>query len=104
MVALASVFSVIRNVSVPLGITTANQPNTSSTRWHTVADHKRLLYFFESALTLNTFWVDLKKFDLSSNSAKVMTLDLGRNQSNTFSGKSSAVFEPAKPFVFQGAL
>ena len=31
-------------------ITTSNEPNISSTRWRTVADHKRKLYFFESAL------------------------------------------------------
>jgi penicillin V acylase-like amidase (Ntn superfamily) len=31
--ALASVFSVIRNVSVPYGLTTPDQPNISSTRW-----------------------------------------------------------------------
>ena len=37
--ALASVFSVIRNVSVPYGITTPDQPNISSTRWRTVFDH-----------------------------------------------------------------
>ena len=50
-IAVASMFSVIRNVSVPFGITTPNQPNISSTRWRTVSDQKRLLYFFESALT-----------------------------------------------------
>lgn len=65
VVALASVFSVIRNVSVPYGITTPDQPNISSTRWRTVADHKRRLYFFESALTPNTFWVDLTKVDFA---------------------------------------
>lgn len=53
--ALASVFSVIRNASVPFGINTPEEPNISSTRWRTVADHKRKLYFFESALTPNTF-------------------------------------------------
>ena len=53
--ALASVFSVIRNVSVPFGITTPDEPNISSTRWRTVADHKRMIYFFESALTPNVF-------------------------------------------------
>lgn len=61
--ALASVFSVIRNASVPFGINTPEEPNISSTRWRTVADHKRRLYFFESALTPNTFWVDLKDID-----------------------------------------
>ncbi|MDP0977616.1 linear amide C-N hydrolase, partial [Klebsiella pneumoniae] len=47
--ALASVFSVIRNTSVPFGITTPDQPNISSTRWRTVAEHQRKLYLFESA-------------------------------------------------------
>lgn len=101
-VALASVFSVIRNVSVPFGITTANQPNISSTRWRTVADHKRLLYFFESALTPNTFWVDLKKLEFSSNTGRVMKLELGPQQGNTFSGETSAQFKSTKPFDFLG--
>src|SRR5260370_41251772 len=38
VIALASVFSVIRNVSVRFGITTPNEPNISSTRWRTVAE------------------------------------------------------------------
>ncbi len=67
--ALASVFSVIRNASVPYGITTPGEPNISSTRWRTVADHKRRLYFFESALTPNTFWVDLNKVDFGARSS-----------------------------------
>jgi len=102
VVALASVFSVIRNVSVPFGITTPDQPNISSTRWRTVADQKRLLYFFESALTPNTFWVDLHKLDFSP-TGKVMKLELGPDQRNTFSGETSAAFKPSKPFAFLGA-
>ena len=43
--ALASVFSVIRNASVPFGINTPEEPNISSTRWRTVADHKRCLLY-----------------------------------------------------------
>ncbi|SNT08049.1 choloylglycine hydrolase [Sphingomonas laterariae] len=99
--ALASVFSVIRNVSVPFGITTPGEPNISSTRWRTVADHRRRLYFFESALTPNTFWVDLKKIDFAP-TAKAKRLDLGPNQRNTFSGEVSGAFVPAQPFTFQG--
>lgn len=38
--AVASVFSVIRNTSVPIGISTPNEPNISSTRWRTVSDQK----------------------------------------------------------------
>lgn len=47
-IATASVFSVIRNTSVPYGISTPDEPNISSTRWRTVSDQKNLIYFFES--------------------------------------------------------
>jgi penicillin V acylase-like amidase (Ntn superfamily) len=100
--AIASVFSVIRNVSVPLGITTPNQPNISSTRWRTVADQKRRLYFFESVLTPNIFWVDLTKFDFSEASGKVMKLDLGPNQTHIYSGMANDQFKETKPFKFLG--
>ncbi|MES2599324.1 MAG: linear amide C-N hydrolase [Pseudomonadota bacterium] len=102
VVALASVFSVIRNASVPFGITTPDQPNISSTRWRTVADHKRKLYFFESALTPNTFWVDLKAVDFSAETGKVKKLDLGPNQTNVFAGDTSKEFKVAEPFKFLG--
>lgn len=100
--ALASAFSVIRNVSVPYGITTPDEPNISSTRWRTVADHKRLLYFFESAVTPNTFWVDLKQVDFSAETGNVMKLDLGPDQRNVYSGNTLKDFKPAKPFKFLG--
>ena len=100
--ALASVFSVIRNASVPFGISTPDQPNISSTRWRTVFDHQRKLYFFESALTPNTFWVDLKKLDFSPSTGQVKMLALGEQQRNVFAGETSAQFKPAKPFTFLG--
>jgi choloylglycine hydrolase len=100
--ALASVFSVIRNVSVPYGLNTPEEPNISSTRWRTVFDHKRKLYFFESALTPNTFWVDLNAIDFSKESGKVKRLDLGESQDHTYSGNATSEFKDAKPFVFLG--
>ncbi|MBN9477659.1 MAG: choloylglycine hydrolase [Bordetella sp. SCN 67-23] len=99
---IASVFSVIRNVSVPLGITTPDQPNISSTRWRTVADHKHKRYFFESALTPNVFWVDLMTLDFSRETGKVMKLDLGPNQANIYSGMANGGFKQAAPFKFLG--
>ncbi|BBX13271.1 choloylglycine hydrolase [Mycobacterium novum] len=98
-IALASVFSVVRNVSVPFGISTPDEPNISSTRWRTVAHHTRKLYCFESALTPNVFWVDLNKLDLSEG-APARKLDLGRDESNTFAGESSAEFVVTEPFTF----
>jgi choloylglycine hydrolase len=100
--AIASVFSVIRNVSVPFGITTPDQPNISSTRWRTVADHKRKLYFFESVLTPNIFWVDLTKLDFSEKTGKVMKLDLGPNQVRIYSGMANDQFKETAPFKFLG--
>lgn len=100
--AIASVFSVIRNVSVPYGITTPDQPNISSTRWRTVADQKRKLYFFESALTPNIFWIDLNRLDFSKDTGKVMKLDLGPDQTHIYSGMANDQFREAKPFKFLG--
>jgi len=99
---LASVFSVIRNVSVPFGISTPNQPNISSTRWRTVADHTRKLYFFESALTPNTFWIDLNDLDFDAGTGKVLKLDLGPNQRNTFAGRANDALVETAPFAFLG--
>ena len=62
--AVASVLSVQRAVSVPLGITTPDQPNISSTIWRTVSDQKNLVYYFDSATRPNTFWVTLAKLNL----------------------------------------
>ncbi|MEZ5899456.1 MAG: linear amide C-N hydrolase [Hyphomicrobiaceae bacterium] len=99
---IASAFSVIRNASVPFGISTPDQPNISSTRWRTVVDHKRKRYFFESVLTPNVFWVDLAKFDLSAETGKTEKLDLGPNQANIYSGLANDQFKEAKPFKFLG--
>ena len=99
--ALAATFSVIRNVSVRLGISTPDEPNISSTRWRTVVDHKRGLYFFESAMTPNTFWVDVSSIDLSEGST-VRKLELGPDESTVFSGDSTDQFKPAEPFTFAG--
>jgi penicillin V acylase-like amidase (Ntn superfamily) len=101
-VAVASVFSVIRNASVPYGISTPGEPNISSTIWRTVVDHKRKLYFFESALTPNTFWVDLKKIDFTKESGQIKKLDLGAEQKNTYSGNANDSFKVAAPFKFLG--
>jgi choloylglycine hydrolase len=99
---IATAFSVIRNVSMPIGVKTPNQPNISSTRWRTVSDQKRRRYLFESAMTPNIFWVDLDKIDFSPGRGKVMKLDLGPNERNIFSGMANKDFRPARPFQFGG--
>ena len=97
--AVASVFSVIRNTSVPLGITTPNEPNISSTRWRTVSDQKNKVYFFESTIQPNVFWVNLQDVDFSEK-APVKMLDLVNGK--TYAGNTAEQFVEAKPFKFLG--
>ena len=97
--AVASVFSVIRNTSVPLGITTPNEPNISSTRWRTVSDQKNKIYFFESTIQPNVFWVNLQDVDFSEK-APVKMLDLVSGK--TYAGNTAEQFVEAKPFKFLG--
>jgi penicillin V acylase-like amidase (Ntn superfamily) len=98
-VAVAGAFSVIRNCSVPLGISTPSQPNISSTRWRTVSDQKNKVYYFESALTPNVFWVDLKDVDFSEK-AKSKKLSLANNE--IYAGNVAKEFKEAEPFKFAG--
>lgn len=97
--AVASVFSVIRNASVPFGISSEAEPNISSTRWRTVSDQKRLTYYFETALTPNTFWVDIRKVNFAADQP-VRKLPLAQHQ--IYAGEALAHFQPAQPFVFAG--
>lgn len=100
--AASAVFSVIRQASVPWGISIADQPNLSTTRWRVVADHFERRYYVESVASPSIFWVDLDNLDLSEGAA-VMKLDLGVDMERIMSGESSASFETAEPFTFQPA-
>lgn len=102
--ALATALSVIRNVSVPLGITTPGQPNVASTQWRTMADHKNMVYFFEAPSSPYLVWVDLKKIDFSAGTA---TRKLRLNDQSvpivdgkTLSGEVSQYFKTTAPFQF----
>ncbi|WP_448955042.1 linear amide C-N hydrolase [Labrys neptuniae] len=101
-IAAAAVFSVIRNASVPYGVSLPDAPNLSTTRWRVVADQKSMLFFGESATSPNVFWVDLKKLDFSKD-APVRKLDLGTDMNRILAGEASNQFVPAKPFDFMAA-
>lgn len=99
--AIASAFGVIRNVSVPLGITTPGQPNISSTLWRTVSDHKNKRYYFESARSPNIFWVNLADLNFAQGQPTMkLTLAGGR----VLAGNAAAQFQPADPFAFLPAI
>jgi penicillin V acylase-like amidase (Ntn superfamily) len=95
--AVASVFSVIRGVSVPLGITTPGQPNIASTVWRTLYDHKNKVFYFDSATSPTVFWIPLADLDFQQLApVKKLTLTDGK----TYSDNASDDFKQAKPFEF----
>ena len=96
-IAVPSVLSVIRNVSVPFGITTPDKPHISSTRWRSVSDQKNKIYYFESTLTPNLFWLDLKKIDFSPNSGiKKLALTNGE----IYAGDAVKDLKDSRSFTF----
>jgi choloylglycine hydrolase len=93
---VAAVFSIIRNLSVPISVSTSDRPNVASTIWRTVADLKNKMYFFDSADRPNVFWVDLNKLNLGEG-APVKKLPLSDHQ--VYSGEVSTHFVESKSFV-----
>lgn len=95
--AVAGVFSVMRNVSVPLGISIPSQPNIASTRWRTVADQKNRVYYFESTLSPDIFWIDLNALDFSADkSVRKLTLTNGE----IYSGDAAVKMQDAESLSF----
>lgn len=99
--AVASVFSVIRGVSVPLGFTTPGQPNISSTIWRTLYDHGKRIFYFDSATSPAIFWTPLVDMDFSEG-ASVKKLTISGDE--TYSGSAAAMFTKAEPFKFLPAI
>ena len=95
--AIASVMSIVRNVSSPFGRPNPQKPNISTTLWRVVADQTNLTYYYESTLSPNVIWVDLRKLDFSMGSG-AMALEI-RNDSDLH-GEANRFFGPRRPFVF----
>jgi choloylglycine hydrolase len=95
--AAASVLSVMRSVSVPLGITTPGQPNISSTLWRTISDQTNKIYFFDSSTSPNSFWVPLADLDLREGApVKKLTIAGGK----VYSGNAADKFVATPAFTF----
>ncbi|WP_282151501.1 linear amide C-N hydrolase [Ruegeria atlantica] len=97
--ATAAVFSLVRSISVPFGVTDPERPNIASTTWRTVADHELGRYYYESVFSPTLFWVDIENLDLSDG-ASTLKLELGEKP--ILAGEVSASFEPSEPFLFLG--
>ena len=97
-IAIPTVFSVIRNVSVPFGISTPDSPHISSTRWRSVCDQKDLVYYFEKTVPMAVMHVNLKDIDFSKGSGeRVLKLADGKN----YEGNVTSEFvKSSHPFGF----
>lgn len=95
--AIASVLSVVRGVSVPLGMAEPSQPNLASTLWRTVIDHKRRMLLFDSATSPTAFWVNVDDLDLQPGAPVRKLMVAG---ARTYSGNVASQFVVAQPFKF----
>jgi choloylglycine hydrolase len=95
--AVAAVFSVMRNVSVPRGIRKKGAPNVSSTIWLTVADQKNRVYYYQDTNSPGALWVKLDKIDFKDGT-EVRKLTLAGKPDTV--GDQTGNFEQSKPFKF----
>lgn len=95
--AVATVFSVMRNVSVPIGIKIPGQPNIADTLWLTVADQKNRVYYYQDTKSPSVLWADMKQLNFSEGSG-ARRLQLAGNPD--VGGNQTANFKPAPVFRF----
>ena len=98
--AVASVFSQMRAISVPIGMSDPNHPNIAMTLWRTVADHRDLVYYFEATISPTVVWVDLKGVDFSEGAG---ARKVRNDPAKSLAGEISAHFEIAEPYEWLGA-
>lgn len=97
--AVASVFSQMRAISVPLGLADPENPNNAMTLWRTVADHGAKVFYFESVIFPAVSWIDFSKVDFAEGTAP-RTIRIERGQA--LAGELSASFKAAEPFKWLG--
>lgn len=79
-IAIPTVMSVVRNVSVPYGISTPDSPHIASTRWRSICDQKDLVYYFEKTVPMTIFHVNLKDIDFSEHTGeRILKMSDGTN-------------------------
>jgi choloylglycine hydrolase len=67
----------MRNVSTPFAISTARNPENSTTVWRGVSDLKNHIMMFDLAASPSTVWVDLGKINFDEGE-RVLSLSDGR--------------------------
>lgn len=95
--AVATVFSVMRNVSVPIGIKIPGQPNIADTLWLTVSDQKNKVYYYQDTNSPSILWAKLGELDFSEGSGP-RKLQLDGNPD--LAGDQTGNFKQAELFKF----
>lgn len=95
--AVATVFSVMRNVSVPIGIKIPGQPNIADTLWLTVGDQKNKVYYYQDTNSPSIVWTRLNDLDFTAGSGP-RKLQLDGNPD--VAGDQTRNFRPAALFKF----
>lgn len=91
---VAIAFSIIRNTSVPIGVSVPGRPNVAATFWRSAADLQQGVYYFENTDRPNVFWVDLKQLDLRKGASPQRLL---LQHGEVYAGDASHKFIKAKP-------
>ena len=95
--ALAEVFAIVRNVSVPMIHSTAEKPKVAPTLWRSAIDHTSLTYFWEATNQPSVFWVELDGLDLGTGGVvKRLVAEAGPARS----GEVSKEFVETELFTF----
>lgn len=95
--AVATVFSIMRNASVPIGIKIPGQPNIADTLWLTVSDQKNKVYYYQDTNSPSILWAKLNQIDFKEGSGP-RKLQLDGNPD--VSGDQTKNFKPAPLFKF----
>ncbi len=94
---VATMFSVMRNVSVPIGIKIPGQPNIADTLWLTVSDQKNKVYYYQDTNSPSIVWVKLNELNFKEGSGP-RKLQLDGNPD--VAGDQTRSFKPAALFNF----
>lgn len=93
--AIAGVFSVVRNASAPFGVSAPGQPNIAATLWRTLSNQKDLVYYYESTTSPNIFWIEYKDLNYTGDTMKLAVSD-----GQIYAGNAVKEFKKSQPFKF----
>ena len=99
--AIASMFSIIRNVAQPFRIPDPGKPDASQTIWQVVLDLTNKRYVFESTTRPNIVWADLADLDFGEGSPQLKLDLIGKlSLEDGITGNVGSQFADAGPLVF----